>query len=145
MPQGWQCLPTLLNAKNFSSIYGANAGTLERKYKSDTGKDPEPGTGDKILDALEKSRPQAWAWLAALAEIPGNEGVWVGECGDKRRFRIHDPHIRGISSRLLQSLLSALGRQARNYPKLCSGVLKLGELRENQIYTLQRLDSLKAA
>lgn len=128
-----------------SSIYGANAGTLERKYKSDTGKDPEPGTGDKILDALEKSRPQAWAWLAALAEIPGNEGYWTGEAGDKRRFRIHDPHIRGISSRLLQSLLSALGRQARNYPKLCSGVLKLGELRENQIYTLQRLDSLKAA
>ncbi len=101
---------------NFSTAYGASPVTLERKYKSDTGKEPEPGTGQRILDALEKQRPVAMQWLRDLELCPVNPGYVQAESGAKRHFKLHDPKLRGISARTKKSILASLAREARNFP-----------------------------
>jgi hypothetical protein len=101
---------------NFSSAYGATGQTLERKIKADTGKTPEPGTGDKILQALAKRQPKATAYLQAMEELPKTGACFVAESGAKRRFIIHQDSVKGLNPRTKKSILSALGRQARNFP-----------------------------
>lgn len=101
---------------NFSSAYGATGQTLERKIKADTGKTPLPGTGDKILQALAKRQPKATAYLLAMEELPKTGSCFVAESGAKRRFVIHKDDVRGLNPRTKKSILSTLGRQARNFP-----------------------------
>ena len=102
---------------NFSSAYGATGPTLERKIKADTGKAVEEGTGDRILEALRKRQPVATEYLEALAEIPGSQfSEYQAESGAKRRFMTHKSFVRGMDERTKNSILSTLGRQARNFP-----------------------------
>lgn len=101
---------------NFSSIYGATAKTLERKIEADTNKKPEPGTGERILFALEKQRPQADQFLKILQDTPRTIGYWQAQSGAKRRFAVHGSNVNGLSERVHASILSALGREARNFP-----------------------------
>jgi uracil-DNA glycosylase family 4 len=101
---------------NFSSAYGATGQTLERKIRADTGKNPVPGTGDKILQALAKRQPNATAYLLAMEELPKNGSCFVAESGAKRRFIVHNDSVKGLADRTKKSILSTLGRQARNFP-----------------------------
>ena len=100
---------------NFSVAYGTSPTTLERKYKSDTGKEPEPGTGQKIIDALTAQRPVAMQWLNDLEKTPVDPGYIQSESGAKRHFKLHAPHLRGISSKTKKSVLASLAREARNF------------------------------
>lgn len=100
---------------NFSTAYGAVSATLERKIEQDTGLKPEPGTGERILETLMKSRPVAFQFLEDLESTPKNPGWLKAASGRKRRFALHPADIVGISSRLRQGVLSAQGREARNY------------------------------
>lgn len=99
-----------------NSAYGASEATLERKIESDTGKKPEPGTGKKLLDALYKRQPVATEFLKDLEQIPAKVGVYVAASGRRRRFHRHPHHVPGLSSRTVRGNLSALGREARNFP-----------------------------
>jgi uracil-DNA glycosylase family 4 len=99
-----------------NTAYGASVTTLERKYKSDTGKEPEPGTGQRILDALTAQRPVAMQWLTDLEQCPINPGYVQTESGAKRHFKLHAPNLRGVSARTKKSVLVALAREARNFP-----------------------------
>lgn len=101
---------------NFSTTYGASEATLERKIEQDTGVKPEPGTGAKIMEALETSRPVAFAYLKAIERAPYNPGFLVAASGRKRRFSLHPKHITGISDRMRKGRASAQGREARNFP-----------------------------
>ena len=99
-----------------SSAYGASDNTLERKIESDTGKKPEPGTGKKLLDSLAVRQPVATEFLESMENVPGKKGVYIAASGRRRRFHKHPDHVRGISGRTIRGHLSALGREARNFP-----------------------------
>jgi len=99
-----------------STTYGASATSLDRKIEQDTGVKPEPGTGDKIMEALAVSRPVATLYLKALERAPINPGFLVAASGRKRRFTLHPSHVSGISDRLRKGRASSQGREARNFP-----------------------------
>lgn len=102
---------------NFSTTYGAVAATLERKIESETGKKPEPGTGDKILQALAEREPVATRWLEEdLANAPEFPGYIIAESGRKRHFVGYGSISGAISAWERKKQLAALGRIARNFP-----------------------------
>lgn len=100
---------------NFSSMYGATASSLERKIEADTGVKPEEGTGQKILDALRMRQPRATEWLEEMQELPSKVGLYTAASGKKRHFHTHGSGS-GVSYRMRNSIESAQGRQARNFP-----------------------------
>lgn len=100
---------------NFGATYGIMDGTLERQIEQETGEKPEPGTGQRVLDALVESRPVAFAFLKALEETPVNPGFLRAASGRKRRFALHPMTVRGISDRAMRSSISSQGREARNF------------------------------
>lgn len=97
-----------------SSLYGATPATLERKVEADTGVCPEPGTGEKLLKALEERQPVATAFLKSLEEAPENPGFLRAASGKVRHFVLPSCSS-GAPSRLFKSLKSAQGREARNF------------------------------
>lgn len=102
---------------NFSTTYGAVAATLERKIESETGKKPEPGTGEKILRALASREPVATSWLADdLEKAPEYPGYLIAESGRKRHFIGYGGVSGAVSAWDRKKLLSALGRVSRNFP-----------------------------
>ena len=100
----------------FSGTYGASGATLDRKIESDTGMKPEEGTGDRTLAALRAKQPVATAHQEALMYYPEEPGYYQSESGRYRHFRMHPENLYAISSRMRQSILSALGREALNFP-----------------------------
>jgi uracil-DNA glycosylase family 4 len=100
---------------NFSTAYGAVAMTLERKIEQDTGVKPEPGTGERILETLKHSRPQAFKWLEELENTPKFPGWLKSASGRKRRFALHPADVMGISGSLRRGVMNSQGREARNY------------------------------
>jgi DNA polymerase I-like protein with 3'-5' exonuclease and polymerase domains len=106
---------------NFGATYGIMDGTLERQIEQETGEKPEPGTGQRVLDALVESRPVAFAHLKALEDTPVNPGYLRAASGRKRRFALHPMTVRGISDRAMRSSISAQGREARNF--YCQGAV----------------------
>jgi hypothetical protein len=100
---------------NFSSAYGASAGSLERKIESDTGTKPEPGTGQKGLDAIAARQPRATQFLEEMAEIPARGGYYRAASGRIRHCVVHGDNVE-VGWRTRQSIESALGREFRNFP-----------------------------
>lgn len=97
-----------------STAYGATTTTLERKIESDTGSKPEAGLGQKIMDALEVRQRVAQEWLVSLESAPENPGYLRAASGKVRHFVL--PHeAAGHNSRLRRSIMSAQGREARNF------------------------------
>jgi uracil-DNA glycosylase family 4 len=101
---------------NFSSAYGATADTLERKIESDTGVKPEPGTGQAILDALYKRQPKAFLFMENQEELPSDPGYYRCASGRVRHFVPDKMYLASLDYRSRRSLLSRLGREARNVP-----------------------------
>ena len=102
---------------NFSSAYGASASTLERKIEQDTGKKPEEGTGEKLLQALEKRQPIAQDFLLKMERIPQKKGLYRAASGRLRHFSSYDPKYEDeIDDYLTQGLFKSMGREARNFP-----------------------------
>jgi uracil-DNA glycosylase family 4 len=100
---------------NFSTAYGATSDTLERKIESDTGKKPEPGTGQRILDSLQKRQPKAVRFLEEQEEVPKFPGYQRAESGRKRRYKNHGAAGSAISGYEKKKILSGQGREARNF------------------------------
>lgn len=100
---------------NFSSAYGATAMTLERKIEADTGIKPEPGTGQRLLEALAMRQPDADAFLKFVETVPKYPGLMIAASGRRRRFIGHPDHIQGFTSRERDGVFNTAGREARNY------------------------------
>lgn len=100
---------------NFSSAYGATPATLERKIEADTGIKPEPGTGQRLLDALAKRQPDADAYLKRIETVPKHPGFIRAASGRLRRFIGHPDHILGFTGRERESVFNTAGREARNF------------------------------
>lgn len=100
---------------NFKTNYGGSEAALEIGILAATGVKPEPGTGKKILDALARRQPRAVEYLGELEVIPRDKGIYVCASGRKRRFRTHK-NMSQDNWRAIKSLMSGLGREARNLP-----------------------------
>lgn len=98
-----------------SSLYGASPNTLERKIESDTGAKPDPGTGQAGLDAIEARQPRATEFLREMEKIPETTGYYRAASGRLRRCVTHGRNAQ-ISWRTRNSVVSALGREMRNFP-----------------------------
>jgi len=114
----------LMNAKverssakvaNFSSAYGATGSTMDRKIEADTGNKPAPGTGQLLLDAIADRQPDATHYLNECAEVPEKVGFMRAASGRLRHFTVHRQGS-GVGYRTRNSLNSAQGREARNFP-----------------------------
>jgi DNA polymerase I-like protein with 3'-5' exonuclease and polymerase domains len=100
---------------NFSSAYGASPASLERKIESDTGVKPEPGTGQKGLEAIAARQPRATQFLEEMAEIPSRGGTYRAASGRIRHCSVHGDGV-DVSWRTRKSIESAIGREFRNFP-----------------------------
>jgi uracil-DNA glycosylase family 4 len=99
---------------NFKSAYGSSSDSMERAIEADTGVKPEPGMGQAILDALAARQPVADAFLKAQELVPDNEHKQVAASGRIRHYRTHDV-MSSVGKRVRDKVLSALGREARNF------------------------------
>lgn len=100
---------------NFSSAYGASPASLERKIESDTGVKPEPGTGQKGLDAIKARQPRATEFLEEMGNIPKTKGFYRAASGRVCHCNTHSAGS-GVGWRTRNSIESALGRELKNYP-----------------------------
>lgn len=100
---------------NFSSMYGASANSLERKIESDTGVKPEPGTGERGLEAIRERQPRATEFLEEMARVPKEKGMYRAASGRIRHSSNHAAGS-GVGWRTRNSIESALGREFRNFP-----------------------------
>jgi hypothetical protein len=100
---------------NFSSAYGATSNSLERKIEADTGVKPEPGTGERGLEAIAARQPRATQFLEEMARVPKEKGYYRAASGRIRHCILHGSGS-GVGWRVRNSLESALGREMRNFP-----------------------------
>jgi hypothetical protein len=98
-----------------SSAYGASPASLERKIESDTGIKPEPGTGQKGLDAIKQRQPRASEFMEEMAAIPKGKGYYRAASGRICHCNTHSAGS-GVGWRIRNSIESALGRELRNFP-----------------------------
>lgn len=68
------------------------------------------------MESLVNRQPDASDFLTFMENVPGKTGFYVAASGRRRRFAKHPDHVRGISGRTIRGHLSALGREARNFP-----------------------------
>lgn len=125
LAEGWQQRPREMMKKetdrkagkvgNFSTAYGATANSINRKIEADTGVKPPPDTGEKILAALEKRQPVAFAFLRSMEEVQFTPGFYRAASGRIRHFSTH-PQWAKVGRRTADQLASGQGREARNYP-----------------------------
>ena len=99
----------------FSGSYGATGATIDRRIEAVTGIKPEPGTGQKMLDALANSQPVATEFLNETAEKPKSGEELVAASGRIRHFPIHSSDLKGMPWRVRNSYLRAMGNEARNF------------------------------
>lgn len=97
-----------------NTAYGSTPGTLERSIEADTGFKPEPGTGQKILDALQRRQPTAVAFLDDLETKVEDPGYLRAASGKVRHFLLPS-NVHGLSPRLKNAIISAQKRESRNF------------------------------
>jgi hypothetical protein len=76
---------------------------------------PEPGTGQKGLDAIAARQPRASQFLLEMAEVPKRKGYYRCASGRIRHCVLHGAGS-GVGWRIRNSIESALGREMRNFP-----------------------------
>jgi uracil-DNA glycosylase family 4 len=102
---------------NFSIPYGATATLLERLVEVNTGRKPDEGTGDKMIEAFKTRYPQADAFQQALEKTVEKPGYWRSLSGRMRHFKYSAlDEIHDFSDYHRSGILSPLARQARNFP-----------------------------
>ena len=97
--------------------YDASPKLIEMQVHGITGKKPEDGLGQKVIDAYHNSFPVATQYLQDRADAVDREGFFRSVSGRIRHFcikRLED--VEGLSDWQRKSILSPLTREARNYP-----------------------------
>jgi len=99
---------------NFSSAYGASENSLERQIEAVTGVKPEPGTGERGLEAIRERQPRATEFLEEMARTPKERGMYRAASGRIRHCLTHSAGS-GVGWRTRNSIDSALGREMKNF------------------------------
>ncbi len=95
-----------------STPYGASPPLLERMVEVNTGEKPEPGTGERIIEAYRSTKPRAWEYLEWLRSLPETTGFYQAPCGAKRHFHIHSKE--DVGGWKYKSILAGISREAAN-------------------------------
>ena len=101
---------------NFSSSYGGQAASLQRKIEADTGNKPELDDVQAMLDAIERRQPRATQFFKELESVPTEKGYIRAASGRLRHCHTLSAGIKGLSFRTREGQLTALGRECRNFP-----------------------------
>lgn len=105
-------IDTSMNSHN-SIPYGASPSLLERNIEIASGEKPEPGTGQKLIDAYMNTKPQVAEFLEWCKSLPDGQGYYQSPSGFKRHFKI-PPLDAQMSDELRESIISKLRREACN-------------------------------
>jgi uracil-DNA glycosylase family 4 len=100
-------------ASNFQIPYQASGKLLERLIENATGKKPEEGTGDKLIEAYKLQKPQAWEWLETRKQEIFDPGYYTGPSGYKRHWKLPSDDV-WMPSKLKEKIISGIQRQASN-------------------------------
>ena len=109
----------------FSIPYGAEGPLIDRNIEVLTGIKPAKDTGIAIKQAYESMFVVATAFLNEMGLLPNGKdnkegtppGCYDSVSGRRRHFKYTEiADVEGISSWAKNSLLSSMGREARNYP-----------------------------
>lgn len=93
--------------------YGASPSLLERNIEIASGEKPEPGTGQKLIDAYMNTKPQVAEFLEWCKSLPDGQGYYQSPSGFKRHFKV-PPLDAQMSDDLRESIISKLRREACN-------------------------------
>lgn len=93
--------------------YGASPSLLERNIEIALGEKPEPGTGQKLIDAYMNTKPQVAEFLEWCKSLPDGQGYYQSPSGFKRHFKV-PPLDAQMSDDLRESIISKLRREACN-------------------------------
>lgn len=93
--------------------YGASPSLLERNIEIASGEKPEPGTGQKLIDAYMNTKPQVAEFLEWCKSLPDGQGFYQSPSGFKRHFKV-PPLDAQMSDDLRESIISKLRREACN-------------------------------
>lgn len=115
VPEGPPVTPGFRQVIVSNCAYGAVASTIERRIEAVTGIKPEEGTGEALLAALEKRQPDVFRGLEEVAKMPERGERLVAASGRVRRFPVHSGSLSGVSWRVRNSYLRAMGNEARNF------------------------------
>lgn len=97
--------------------YGATGALLEMMIEAETGKKPEAGTGDKLIEGYNNKWKKASIFLSMMGDIVKDPGYYRAPSGKIRHFNISKlTLLDGISQSAYDSILSSLTREARNFP-----------------------------
>ena len=101
-----------LNSHN-SIPYGASPSLLERSIEIASGEKPEKGTGEKLIEAYMKTKPQVAEFLEWCKTLPDGQGYYLSPSGFKRHFKV-PPEDLMMSDRQREGIISKLRREACN-------------------------------
>lgn len=101
-----------LNSHN-SIPYGASPSLLERSIEIASGEKPEKGTGEKLIEAYMKTKPQVAEFLEWCKTLPDGQGYYLSPSGFKRHFKV-PPEDLMMSDKQREGIISKLRREACN-------------------------------
>jgi len=102
---------------NFSIPYGASGTALERLIEANTGKKPEPGTGDRMIQSYATRYPIAQQFLEWMERQVTDPGFYRALSGRVRHFAAGQViDLEGLSEYTKKGILQGVNRQARNFP-----------------------------
>jgi len=100
----------------FSIPYGAQGKLLEREIETVTGKKPNEGVGELLINAYTRKFPKASAFLEKQELAVESPGYYRTVSGRVRHFHVNLIKDDVYSSWGRKSLISPLTRESRNYP-----------------------------
>lgn len=100
-------------AASFSIPYGASPQLLERTIKIATGEDPEPGTGQRLIDAYMNSKPDVAKFLDERKREVIEKQYYKSPSGYKRHYILPDEDS-DLPKKAKEALISSLQRQNCN-------------------------------
>ena len=96
---------------NFLITYGGTAGFLQKQIELVTATKQEEGTGQKIIDAFQFTRPDCWEFKTYCESLPDTVGYYVSPSGYKRHFRVP---AKNVPRYIRDKVVAPLQRQACN-------------------------------
>lgn len=100
-------------AASFSIPYGASPQLLERTIKIATGEDPEPGTGQRLIDAYMNSKPDVAKFLEIRKQEVLDKQCYISPSGYKRHYILPEEDS-DLPQSVKDKLISSMQRQNCN-------------------------------
>lgn len=99
----------------FSSSYGGQAASLQRKIESDTGHKVPLEMVEAMLQAIVDRAPVADEWFHEMEQKPVTDGIIRAASGRLRHCAKYGSEGAMLDKRTRDSVVSALGRECRNF------------------------------